>query len=99
MWQCFNKATLIYNAEIKRCTHRERVPAQKVNTSFINPKEGEFTMNSAISLISVEWLNPYIKEKRKYLSLKFRSKTSLYSRITRKGRSAKGKYPGGKLFF
>lgn len=56
-------------------------------------------MNGAIRLISVEWLTPYIKDKRSYLALKFRSKTSLYSRITKKGRSAKEKYPGGKLLF
>lgn len=62
LWQCFNKITFIYNTEIKIHIQRERFPSQKVNTSFIKIKEGEFTMN-AISPISVEQLNPSIKEK------------------------------------
>lgn len=53
-------------------------------------------MNSAISLILVEWFNPYIKEMLPR-ALKFRSKTSLHSRIKKKGRSAEEKYPGGKI--
>lgn len=54
--------------------HTEIFPSQKVNASYINPQKGEFTINSAISLISVEQLNPYIKDNS---GLKFRSKTEI----------------------